>query len=117
MTCLIALAASGFACERAGPWLFSRTRCVSAANWPASGMSTTCTEPRIIDPEYWSSRAMFWHSGVPAFGVRPPHGFGPAPDALVFVITRRFASGVTATAAGYHDGGMNPLAFRVVRFT
>src|SRR5262249_44722722 len=96
-------------------WLLRTTSLVSVRSWPAFlGMSTTWTEPLIIAAVYCVSR------GTPeqvVSGVRPPHGFGPAPDALALVMTSWLPSGVTDTALRYHGVGIKPRTPRASRST
>src|SRR5919201_4130968 len=122
MTWGMASSARGFDRRRATAWLLCSTAFVYPSRRSAEGTSTICTEPLIIEPEYWrSSRPGASTSGFGAgqsgFGLVAPHGFGPAPEPLVFVITSRLPSGVTETAAGYQDVGMNPRTRRVPRAT
>src|SRR3982074_2793958 len=97
MTCLIALAPFGFLRPRGRAWLLRTTSFGDLRSCPSSGPPITEIEPLIIAPEYWLSRCA---GSQPVRGVRPPHGFGPAPESFVFVTKSFLPSRVTLTAAG-----------------
>src|SRR3954452_19680262 len=109
MTWRIARAARGMWRRRARIWLLRSTWRVIERRRAARGMWTICTEPLIIEPEYCVSGST---PPQVVSGVSPPHGLGPAPEALALVTTRRLPSGVTDTAVGYQAVGMKPMTSR-----